>query len=147
MKPSFPLSPLHMTEVAQSSPAPPRPTFGFLLGGTTLGIFFGLILLCAGAGPPSLVLILLAILGAITGGIIESLWPKSLRAPGKLPSGTRKYNDISVSPFRDNPGTTAPRDKPTPPKRNHECHRCGEVFEPSPVICPMCGHSEERRLK
>jgi hypothetical protein len=120
-----------MTKLPRSAPAPsredfyqppPRPAFGFLLGGTTLGIFFGCILLCAGAGPPEVVIILLAIFGAVTGGLLEALWPK----PALIPKPKRVET------------------KPQPGNSRHECRRCGEMFSPAPVVCPMCGHSENK---
>ncbi len=99
---------------------PARPAFGFLLGGTTLGIFCGCILLCAGAGPPEVIIILLAIFGAFTGGLLESLWPKPL----PIPKPTGKENREQIA------------------KTRHECRRCGELFTPAPIVCPMCGHAE-----
>lgn len=99
---------------------PPRPGFGFLLGGTTLGIFFGCLLLCAGATPPDLILMVLSICGAITGGFLEAFWPKQWPAPKPSRGKRSKQKSAGV----------------------HECRRCGEVFEPDPIVCPMCGDSE-----
>ena len=103
---------------------PPRPAFGFLLGGTTLGIFFGCLLLCAGATPPHVIIVILSICGAITGGFLETLWPKN---------------------WPETPPTTSPKPKLRTGRSEHECQRCGEVFEPGPVICPMCGGEQPLR--
>ena len=141
MKQSDPISPLfHTGESPQSSPPPARPVFGFLLGGTTLGIFFGCLLLCAGAGPASVILILLSTLGAFTGGILESFWPKEKESHRRPRQG--RYHDISVSPFRDDRNFAPIPERPTRSKSHRECDRCGEAFEPR-ITCPMCGHSEK----
>jgi hypothetical protein len=110
-----------------------------------LGIFFGCALLCAGASPPHLILIVLSICGAVTGGIMESLWPKPLPARDEHPPQAKKikYHDISVSPFREDRDSTSPPARKIKSETNHECQRCGEVFPPLPVVCPMCGHSEQ----
>ena len=126
---------------ATSSQPPPRPGFGFLLGGTTLGILFGCVLLCAGASPPHVIIIILAICGAVTGGLLESLWPKQW--PSTQGRKSSPYNDISESPFREERERGGARSRSLHSESHHECRRCGEVFEPSPVICPMCGHAEK----
>ena len=143
MKEPVPISFIHTEELPNSPQSPVPPTFGFLLGGTTLGIFFGCILLCAGAGPASVILILLATFGAFTGGILESFWPKPAsgrerRSRKSPPSG---YTDISVSPFRDERDLARPRTGRVAPTSQHECDRCGELFDPF-ITCPMCGHRE-----
>ncbi len=118
--PSAPPAP---TEPKANIPRTPgKPAFGFLLGGTTLGIFIGCVLLCAGARPPEVIIILLSIVGAVIGGVLESIWPAN--SP-RTPPAPRKI------PFKA-------------ALSHHECHRCGEVFTPPPITCPMCGHTDKR---
>lgn len=140
-------SPIPIQEVEllpDFSTPPPRPGFGFLLGGTTLGILFGCVLLCAGASPPHVIIIVLSICGAITGGLLESLWPKPIPQPKPRSAPRQKSVDkISMSPFRE--GEASPSIQRGKRDSQHECQRCGEVFEPSPIVCPMCGHSGKNR--
>ncbi len=122
-----PTSPSGMADQAERKPGNTqmtgKPAFGFLLGGTTLGIFIGCVLLCAGAKSPEVILILLSIIGAIIGGILEALWPNKVLHKSHVP--------------RTSPLKTA--------LSNYECNRCGEIFPPDPVTCPMCGHTEKRK--
>lgn len=148
MNESSPVTASEVDEVRSPPQPPPRPGFGFLLGGTTLGIFFGCVLLCAGASPPHVIIIVLSICGAITGGLLESLWPKPVPV-SKRQSATARQSGQSgnlQSPFGDQ-GTNASRPtiKHGKSHAQHECQSCGEVFDPSPVICPMCGHTDKNR--
>jgi hypothetical protein len=111
-----------------------------------LGVFFGCLLLCAGASPPQVIIVVLSICGAITGGILESLWPKPSSQSSEAHAQITKTqgHDISISPFRDKTAVAPSRPTIAGSKRDYECQRCGEVFAPGPIICPMCGGEQSR---
>ena len=103
-------------------------TFGLMSLGMTLCTAMAVGLVALGARPVWLVVIPLAIFGAVVGATIEFRWPT---VPEPKPES---------------------EPKPSPPPAavtasQLECHDCGESFTLDPQRCPMCGGQTTNLVK
>ncbi|WP_166820277.1 hydrogenase maturation nickel metallochaperone HypA [Thalassoroseus pseudoceratinae] len=107
-----------MSEEPQKSSFDDR-TFGLMSLGMALCTAMAVGLVALGARPVWLVVIPMAIFGAVVGLTLEFCWP-------------------AIPDVQKEPEQTLPA-KPPGTVSQLECRDCGEAFKLDPQRCPMCG--------